>query len=144
LYVVQILEEARLLWSFIIHPGEAYSAGTMVDDPGQHLKYRNTAQVGIMAMRRLNIDMSENPRTQLTPQMLNKFDKVIVLAEPESIPYYLYSAPNVEIYEVEDTRYKTLEEAWAICQQIWKIVQNVSLSLHPADKKVSRLLVARR
>ena len=85
---------------------------------------------------------SDNPRMQLNQQMLKKFDKVIVLAEPESIPYYLYSAPNVEIYKVKDTRYMTVDEAWLVCQQIWKIVQKVSLELHPLINKGSRQLVS--
>lgn len=125
-----------------LHPGEAYSAGTKVDVPGQHLKFRETARPGIAAMRRLNIDMSENPRTQLTPQMLRKFDKIVVLAEPESIPFYLYSAPNVEMYRVKDTRYMNVDEAWVVCQQIWTIVKKVSLDLHPASSKPLRQIVS--
>lgn len=115
-----------------MHPGEAHSAGTDVDVPGQHLKYRETATAGILAMYKLGIDMSENPRTQLTEQMLSVYDMIVVLAEPEAIPHYLYDAPNVKIYTVEDTRYKSPEKVWEICREIWRIVQEVSNSLHPS------------
>lgn len=120
-----------------LHPGEAYSAGTKVDVPGQHLKYRETAGPGILAMHKLGIDMSENPRTQLTERMVREYDVVVVLAEPEAIPYYLYNAPNVKINTVEDTRYKSPEQVWEICREIWRIVQEVSKSVHPVRRALT-------
>jgi protein-tyrosine-phosphatase len=114
-----------------LHPGEAYSAGISVESPGQQLKYRPTSQIGISIMKELGIDMSNNRRTQLTPGMINEFDKVIVLAESEVIPSYLYGLPNVEIRSVEDIRYKSQVEARHIREVLWSIVQNVSASLHP-------------
>jgi protein-tyrosine-phosphatase len=116
-----------------LHPGEAFSAGTMVNQPGQKLKYRKTAQIGIRVMKEVGIDMSENKRTQLVPEMLKNFDKVIVLAEPEAVPDYLHERSNVELHPIEDIRNKNHEEALRIREQIRQLVGKVSTSLHRSN-----------
>jgi len=115
-----------------LHPGEAESAGTIVEEPGQELINRPTARIGISIMKEVGIDMTHNKRRQLTAEMLNEYDLIIVLAEPEVIPDYLYSANNVLLRPVEDIRYKNRVDGWKICKDIWKIVLDVSERLHPA------------
>lgn len=111
-------------------PGDATSAGTMVDIPGQKLKERGPAVEVVLAMKELGIDMSENIRRQLKPDMLTQYDKVVVLAEPESIPEYLRKAPNVEIWDVEDARGKTVEQAKVIRDQIKEKVEELAKRIH--------------
>jgi protein-tyrosine-phosphatase len=113
-----------------LYPGDATSAGTMVDIPGQKLKERGPAVEVVLAMKELGIDMSENVRMQLSPEMTNQYDRVVVLAEPESIPNYLESAPNVEIWDVEDARGKTVEQAKVIRDQIKHLVEGLAKKLH--------------
>lgn len=113
-----------------LHPGDAASAGTIVDVPGQKLKERGPAVEVVLAMKALGIDMSENVRRQLAPEMLHHYDKVVVLAEPESIPDYLKESPNVEIWEVEDARGKTIEQAKVIRDDIKQKVENLARKLH--------------
>lgn len=74
--------------------------------------------------------MSNNIRTQLTPEMLHKYDEVVVLAEPESIPDYLKSASNVEIWNVEDARGKSVEETKVIRNEIKERVEEFADRLH--------------
>lgn len=120
----------------LLHPAEAESAGTMVETPGQHLKDRPTAQIGISIMKEIGIDMSENIRTQVTPEMLSQYEKVVVLAEPEVIPSYMHTAPNVLFRYIEDIRYKNRLEAWRICKDILQVVLEVSNQMHPVRRKV--------
>lgn len=93
-----------------LHPDGAESAGTHVDQPGQKLKDRSTAQSAIAAMRELGVDMSQNVRRQLEPEMLDNYERVIVLAETKSIPSYLNSYPGAEFWHIEDSRVQPLGE----------------------------------
>lgn len=83
-----------------------------------------------MVMKELGIDMSENSRIQLTEEMLSDYDKVVVLAEPESIPNYLESDPKVGIWDVEDIRGKSVEEAREIRDEIKHKVNELAKRLH--------------
>lgn len=84
---------------------KASSAGTNVkEDEGQKIKEIPLAKPVIEFMKKEGIDVAENTRTQVTPEMLKKFDKVIVMAEPESIPDYLSNANNVEFWDVENPK----------------------------------------
>lgn len=112
------------------YPGEAASAGTIVDVPGQVLSEREPAKRVLAAMKELEVDMSNNVRTQLNSAMLKDFDKVVVLAEPESIPDYLRDATNVEIWEVDDPRGKAIEQVRVIRDDIKKKVEELAKRLH--------------
>lgn len=94
-----------------LHPHGAASAGTKVDIPGQPLIERGFETEVLVVMREIGIDMSDNTRTQLTSAMLDKFDKVIVIAEPEAIPGWLSSNKKVEIWDIEDASGKTTDQA---------------------------------
>ena len=83
-------------------------------------------------MKELGIDMSENTRTQLTREMINDFDKVIVLAEPESIPDYLKLSPKAEIWAVEDAKGKTVDEARKVRDEINRRVIKLAKELQRA------------
>lgn len=113
-----------------LYPGDATSAGTIVDSPGQKLKERGPAVEVVIAMRKHGLDISENVRTQLVPEMLEKYDKIIVLAEPESIPEYLKMHSKAEIWDVEDIRGKTVEEAGIILDEIKRRVFELAQKLH--------------
>ncbi len=101
-----------------IRPGEATSAGTIVDIPGQQLKERGEDIEVIEAMKQFDVDMSNNKRTQLTEDMLDKFDHVIMMAEPETVPSYAKNNPKVIYWEVEDIKDKSLSRALELCSEI--------------------------
>ncbi len=82
---------------------EATSAGTQVpEDNGQKLKDRPGAVHTLAVLNELGIDASEKQRTQLTPEILDKADKVIVMAEPATIPEYLSARADVEYWQIAD------------------------------------------
>lgn len=102
-----------------LHPGMADSAGTKVDNEGELLSQRFGAISVVEAMRQaFAIDMSDNRRTQLTPEMLNNYDKVIVMAEPENTPDYLAKSPKFVYWEMKDIKGTTVPEAIEICTLI--------------------------
>lgn len=82
---------------------DADSAGTKVDDKeNEMIKEIPPAEVIIRLMKKEGVDVSENKRHQLTPEMVEKFDKIIVMAEPETFPDYLKNSPKMEYWKVED------------------------------------------
>ena len=120
-----------------IYPGEAESAGTHVDKPGQKIKYRPTSASAIIVMRKIGIDMGENTRRQLVPEMLNKYDHVVVLAETKSIPAFLNTWAGAEMWHIEDTKNVDIEEATRIRDELDKRVVDLSHRLHPSPSALT-------
>jgi protein-tyrosine-phosphatase len=84
---------------------KASSAGTNVkEDEAQKIKEIPLAKPVIESMKKEGIDVSENTRTQVTPEMLKNFDKVIVMAEPDSVPEYLSKSNKVEFWNIENPK----------------------------------------
>lgn len=113
-----------------LQPGEAESAGTHVDEPGQMLKDRPTAASAIAAMRDIGVDMSNNTRRQLTPDMLNDYDHIVVLAEAKAIPSFLNTWPGAEMWHIEDTKRVDHNRAAQVREIIYKRVRELARRLH--------------
>ncbi len=84
--------------------GKTASAGTRVTVPGETIGDRADAQVVLQAMHEDGIDMTANKRTVLTPEVLNDFDKIVVLAEPDRIPAWLSKSPKFEYWETRKVK----------------------------------------
>ncbi len=69
-------------------------------------------------MREDGIEMSSNTRTSLTPKMLDDFDKVIVMVEPDRIPEWLSSNPKFEYWEVPNVNGMPIEKLRAVRDDI--------------------------
>ncbi len=103
------------------------SAGTKVEKDGvskhgQILKDVPLASNVLAALNEMNIDMSENLRTQLDPKMLDDKDVVIVMAEKENIPEYLSSHPAFIYWDVEDPKGKDLDFHKKIRDEIMELI----------------------
>ena len=84
---------------------KAFSAGTKVlENENQKIKEIVLAEPVIRFIGKEGIDVSENTRTQLTPEMIQEFDKIIVMAESETIPEYLSKSDKMEFWEIEDPK----------------------------------------
>jgi len=84
---------------------KTFSAGTKpVEEKNQKIKDIPIAEPVIRFMKKEGIDVSENARTQLTPEMVQEFDKIIVMAEPETIPEYLSNSNKMEFWDIEDPK----------------------------------------
>lgn len=101
-----------------LHPDDAASAGTMVDTPGQELGELTPPSKTVALMNELGIDTSDHIRTQLTQEALAYYDKIIVMAEPEHTPDWCHENPKTELWNVEDTKGKSMSEARIIRDEI--------------------------
>lgn len=105
----------------------AISAGTRVvregsNKEGQKLKYKSGAEEAIVALQEIGIDASENVRNQLTPEMLAEADKVIVMAQPETIPEYLAKSNKAIYWNVPDPHGQSLEFTRKVRNQLQDLV----------------------
>ena len=113
---------------------KASSVGTYVirgDDTtreGQKLKDHPDMNV-IAAMHEIGIDISENQRTQLTPEILEKADKAVVMAQPEFVPEYLSRSQKTIFWKVEDPYEKSLAFTRNVRDQIKNLVKDLLISL---------------
>ena len=84
---------------------KAFSAGTKVlENENQKIKEIVLAEPVIRFMGKEGIDVSENTRIQLTPEMIQEFDKIIVMAESETIPEYLSKSDKMELWDIQDPK----------------------------------------
>jgi protein-tyrosine-phosphatase len=84
----------------------ADSAGTHVEKPGQTLLERKKELPGksfvVDVMKDIGIDVSSNVSTQLTQDMLSKYDVVVSMAGKRYIPVWLAKAPNYIYWKITD------------------------------------------
>lgn len=85
----------------------AESAGTRADEvlvrtgvSSRMLK--ETPSRAMAYMKAEGVDISENLRTQLTAEMVDRADKVVVMADVDSWPPYLRDNPKVVHWELTD------------------------------------------
>ena len=101
-----------------IHPGDADSAGTIVDNPDEKLGDKKGAENIIEVMLEHGIDVVSNTRTQINENMINQYDKVIVMAEPKTIPDWLRDSPKTEIWTIQDAKDQDIETTRRIVGEI--------------------------
>ena len=86
---------------------QSTSAGTMVlEMDGQTVAKRaEVAPSGVLVLELMSEeedqDLSSEQRTQLTPELVDAADKVIVMAERETWPDYLVEGGKVEFWAIE-------------------------------------------
>jgi arsenate reductase len=115
---------AEALFRTLNNKHEVQSAGTQVvskdgeSRDGQKLKDLINPEKIILPLKEKGIDVSEYIRTQLTPDMVNWADKIVVMAEPETIPDYLSSSNKAEYWDVKDPKGTSIEEHVQTVNQI--------------------------
>ncbi|PLS80770.1 hypothetical protein CYG49_04050 [Candidatus Saccharibacteria bacterium] len=115
-YNVGRSQMAEGLFNKYITGSQADSAGTIVaDDEGETIEER--AQTGggakhvIAVMDEEGIDVRQSKRNQVTEEILQNYDKVIVMAEKDTIQNWLSTSDKFIYWKVEDPRFKGLEAA---------------------------------
>ena len=104
----------------------AESAGTRVHQrEGQTLKEvveeasaRGVSVVVLQLMAEEQIDLSENTRKQVTAAMVDAADKVIVMADRDTLPDYLLANEKVVFWDFPDTLEASYEFVRDIKDQI--------------------------
>jgi len=98
---------------------KAFSAGTKVfKDRNQKIKEISLAEPVVRFMKKEGIDIRKNIRTQISPKMIKRFDKIIIMAEPETIPSYLSSNDKIEIWDIKDPKGMSDKDYKKIISQI--------------------------
>ena len=113
---------------FTLHFGtKAGSAGTAVDDAGQKLIDRLPAKNVITIMKDYGVDMSNNIRKQVTPEMADEYDKIFVMAEPATIPVWLSENKKTEIWIIPDMKDLDLESSRKVVAEIDEKIKHLTL-----------------
>jgi protein-tyrosine-phosphatase len=112
------------------HPNDhAGSAGTNVEKPGETIaeraEYSDGAKHVLTCLQEEGLDISQSVRTPVTPEVLNYYDRIINMAEPEKTPDWLRDHPKYEYWEIEDPRFKSLEETVKMQAEIKRRIQEL-------------------
>ncbi len=103
---------------------QSTSAGTMVlEMDGQTVAERAEVAPSVVLVLELmseeeDQDFSSEQRTQVTPELVDAADKVIVMAERETWPDYLVESGKVEFWDTEDAFNIPIDAVRAIKDQI--------------------------
>ncbi|MFZ2150326.1 MAG: low molecular weight phosphatase family protein [Minisyncoccia bacterium] len=108
--------------------GVAISAGTKVvkensNREGQKLKDKDMNIVEVM--KEIGIDVSNCARKQVTPEIFNGVDKVIVINPSENIPEYVKQSSKVTFWEIPDPFNQNLDFARTVRNQLEISVSNL-------------------
>lgn len=120
---------AEALFRTLNNKHEVLSAGTQVVNKegesrdGQKLKDLINPDKIILPLKEKGVDVSEYIRTQLTSDMVSWADKIVVMAESETIPDYLASSNKVEYWDVKDPKGTSMEEHVRTVDQIEGLVK---------------------
>ncbi len=106
------------------------SAGTIVSADGEKadgMRLKDIIFAGnvILSLQEKGIDVADNVRTQLTPELLDWADKAIVMAEPETIPEYLEHSPKMEYWEISNPKGMNLNDHRDRINQIEVLVKKL-------------------
>jgi protein-tyrosine-phosphatase len=108
----------------------AASAGTVADAIVERTKsasrsLKDGGSSAITYMNEQGVDVSESLRDQLTPEMVQDADKVIVMADEDNWPDYLRNSGKVVVWTIEDTRGMGPDSARPLYDEIKQRVQDL-------------------
>lgn len=104
---------AAALFNKYASTGHADTAGTKVEKEGQTIAERAEESEGarnvLQVLHEEGVDASSLSRSQVTTEMLDSYDKIVVMAEKDTIPEWLSAHPKFEYWEIKDPRYWGIE-----------------------------------
>jgi|GEM_PF-1431586 len=123
-----MLVVAKPPWNFIVAMtifGD--SAGACVDAFGQQVVDcpAATAILPIM-LEAYGIDISHNVRTQVTPEVVVGYNRLIVIAEPEATPEWLVVNPRIEFWGISNVARQSEAATYEIVRKIEQNVASIS------------------
>lgn len=99
--------------------GVASSAGTKVDMPGTTLAERPGAVNIIQVMKEdHDIDMTHNVRTQVTEDVAKDYDRIIVMAEKDTVPEWLFQDKRSVFWTINDPKGQDIPTTRRIVNEI--------------------------
>jgi len=103
---------------------QATSAGTHVE--GDLDEHKEGFRKVITAMKELDYDLSKIKRKQLTEQMFNEADKVVVITEKENLPAYARNSSKVVLWKIEDGKGQSYEFICKMRDDIKPLVERLA------------------
>lgn len=104
---------AAALYNHLTGTKDAESAGTDVDHPGETLQERRERRGGTVVIDvtrdEEGIDISQSTRTQIAEDLLDTYDLVISMAQPEYTPEWLSAHPKFRYWPVDDPGGRKME-----------------------------------
>ena len=104
----------------------ADACGTRVGEfEGQRIRdvQTNSVEDDIRSMNEVGLDISNNSRKNITEEMVEESDVVIVMAEKDTWPEYLLGNPKVVYWEVENPKGQTYEKTCEIRDKVKELVK---------------------
>jgi protein-tyrosine-phosphatase len=115
---------AEAIFKLLNDRHDVVSAGTKVVSKegesrhGQVLKDLPAAENVLIPLKERGIEVAENTRTQLSPDMVEWADKIVVMAESDTVPEYLAQSSKMIYWDVKDPKGTPIEEHRTIMNQI--------------------------
>lgn len=106
-------------------PHTASSAGTQVGEKQGQTIYPNILEI----MQEIGIDLSKKSRKQLTEELVDEADKVIVMEETKNIPDYLLNSPKLIRWDIPNGADASPEFLRHIRDQIKNLVEEFTKNL---------------
>ena len=110
----------------------ASSAGTKLSGPEQTIESLLPKTEHVLAvMKEEGVDISQHKRKQITPEMIQKFKKIILtIDQHDPVPDFLKIAGNTEIWETEDPKGKDLDRTREIKDSLKKRIIQMEKDEH--------------
>jgi len=125
--------QVAMTYHNVLRPHEAWSAGTRVGGMKNRpiSSSRDTRNI-IEAMLHESpaMDIRENIRTPISKKLANRFGHVVVMAELETVPIWLWDHPSVEQWQITDLKNQNMEDTIKIRDEIKERVQYF-IQTHP-------------
>ena len=105
---------------------QAISVGTRVVTEERNKEGHKVSDPNIIAvMQEIGIDVTDNIRNQLKPEILAGVDKVVVMSEQDDIPEYLKGSGEAIFWDIADPFEQSLEFTRKIRDKIKILVSNL-------------------
>ena len=104
---------------------EAISAGIRVVREDANKEGQKVSAVEIIqVMKEMGIDVSAKIRNQVTPEMVEGADKVVVMAQAETIPDFLKENKKVIYWDVPDPAGQSIEFARGVRDKLKSMISD--------------------
>lgn len=109
-----------------LHPGQSDSAGTAPRLPELTVGEIPKSKNAVIVMDELDIDISKNTRRLITSEIIDQYDIVINMAEPDTLPDFMTNNSRIENWDIEDPADMNLDDTRTIRDQIFSEVKALS------------------
>jgi len=106
---------------------KSIGAGAKVKEERQGMKIGEVvgAKNMIPCMKEVGIDISKSEIKQVTPEMVNNADKIIIMTSKENLPNFVLGNKKLEFWDVKDPKGTDLESHGKTRDQIKELIKNM-------------------